>query len=86
MGSQIYHYGRTVSIPAATGMAKAPRRRAEDREAHRRDTWAAPASPCPVVDQELDILPALPVVGAQFAGEMEAAAACVEQRVAERLA
>ena len=78
MGSHIYHYGRTVSIPAVTGMAEAPRRRAEDREAHRRDTWAAPASPCndrPVVDQELDVFAALPVVGAQLAGEMEAAAA-----------
>ena len=61
-------------------------RRAEDREARRRDTWAAPASPCPIVDQELDVFPAFPVVGAQLAGEMESAAACVEQGIAERLA
>ena len=40
----------------------------------------------PVVDRELHVFPALPVVGAQLAGEMEATAAGVEQGVAERFA
>ena len=40
----------------------------------------------PVVDQELDVLAALPVVGAQFAGEMERAASCFEESIAQRFA
>ena len=39
----------------------------------------------PVVDRELHVFPVFPVVGAQFAGEVQAAA-CLEQGVAQRLA